>query len=210
MSGRYRVLDGGANVGIAARRGGIEVRDSVLQIGPWGVRVGWLLREPLEGTVIETVARHGAGGLNIDACRVSTTDNLNGGAYAAGGTDRSDGYEVWRYKRLGGAGEFVQPPGRWPSNTVLVHREGCREGDSQWSCAAGCLVPVLDGQSGTLKSGDLLPGHKQGVGGTVHHGREGNVITRAYGGDSGGASRYFAQFPSEDELGNWLWRLCER
>lgn len=148
MSGRYRVLAGAANVGLAARRGGVEVRDSLLVIGPTGVTFRWLVREPLDGTVIETVARHGAGGLNIDACRVATTDNLNGGAYAAGGTDRSDGYEVWRYKRLGGAGEFVQPSGRWPSNTVLVHREGCREGDDTWACSAGCLTPVLDALSG--------------------------------------------------------------
>ena len=86
-----------------------------------------VFRKPLtEGTVAENVLLHGTGALNINGCRIATTDNLNGGAYAEQGSDRADGYENWRFKRTGGAGEYVQPVGRWPANVALVHAEGCR------------------------------------------------------------------------------------
>jgi predicted methyltransferase len=75
-------------------------------------------RKPIEGTVAANVQQHGTGALNIDGGRVETTENLNGGAYAKDGSDRHDGDENWRYKREGGAGEFVQPQGRWPANVI--------------------------------------------------------------------------------------------
>jgi hypothetical protein len=77
-------------------------------------------RKPLgETSVALNCTKLGAGALNISATRVSTSDDLNGGAYAKDGKQRWDGAENWRYKREGGAGEFVQPPGRWPSNLIL-------------------------------------------------------------------------------------------
>ena len=81
-------------------------------------------RRPLEGTVANNVLTHGCGALNIDAARITTTENLNGGAFPKNKTDRHDGAENWRYK-IGGAGEFVQPPGRFPSNLALIHEGGC-------------------------------------------------------------------------------------
>lgn len=63
---------------------------------------------------------HGVGAVNIDGCRVPTDDNLNGGAYAKDPTPRT---EIWgkpsgsTYRR--GAGEYVQPEGRYPAN--LLH-----------------------------------------------------------------------------------------
>lgn len=85
----------------------------------------WILcRKPLAGTVAANVAEHGTGALNIDACRIGTAENLDGGAYASASTGRHDGVENWRFK-AGGAGEFEQPSGRWPANLVLTHSEGC-------------------------------------------------------------------------------------
>jgi len=78
----------------------------------------WLLRKPLIGTVLENVLAHGTGAMNIAACRVETSENLNGGAYAQSGQERYDGAENWRYRRNGDAGDFVQPTGRWPANIV--------------------------------------------------------------------------------------------
>ncbi len=82
-------------------------------------------RKPLAGTVAETVLAHGTGALNIDATRVATTDNLNGGAYS-GGERRCDEYcasdaeagavALSRLNR--GVGEYMQPAGRWPANVV--------------------------------------------------------------------------------------------
>jgi len=87
-------------------------------------------RKPLTGSVAANVLEHGAGALNINASRISTKDNLNGGAYSAEGSERHDGAENWRMKRgeQGGlAGkEFQQPSGRWPSNLILNHLEGCK------------------------------------------------------------------------------------
>ena len=93
------------------------------------MRVIHVLRKPLsEGTVTANTLRHGTGGLNIDASRISTDDNLNGGAYAESPTERWDGAENWRYKRgeQGNAGEYQQPSGRWPANVILQHLDGCR------------------------------------------------------------------------------------
>ena len=85
-------------------------------------------RKPLIGTVAANVLAHGTGGLNIDASRISTGDNLNGGAYAEDASDRPDGSQSWRYKRgdKGNSGEFQQPEGRWPANLILQHKPNCR------------------------------------------------------------------------------------
>src|SRR5699024_9231263 len=45
-----------------------------------------LARKPIEGTVANNVLAHGVGGLNIDACRVATEDDLNGGRYSKSST----------------------------------------------------------------------------------------------------------------------------
>jgi len=92
------------------------------------MRVIHVLRKPLsEGTVAANTLKHGTGGLNIDASRISTDDNLNGGAYAENPTERWDGAENWRYKRgeQGNAGEYQQPSGFVPS-VILQHLDGCR------------------------------------------------------------------------------------
>jgi len=83
-----------------------------------------LLRKTLEGSVAENTLKHGCGGINIDVCRISTSDSLNGGAYAETPTERHDGKESWRFER-GRAGEYEQPSGRWPANFILTHLEGC-------------------------------------------------------------------------------------
>ena len=83
-----------------------------------------LLRKPLEGSIAENALKHGCGAINIDATRVDTSDNLNGGAYAENPTDRHDGKESWRFER--GKGEYKQPSGRWPANFILTHKEGCK------------------------------------------------------------------------------------
>jgi hypothetical protein len=91
-----------------------------------------LLRKPLEGTVAENALQHGCGAINIDATRVSTSDNLNGGAYAENPTERG-GADMWTSTRKGdyncfkrgGGGEYEQPSGRWPANFILTHLEGC-------------------------------------------------------------------------------------
>lgn len=133
-------------------------------------------RKPLVGTVAENVLQHGTGALNIDGCRITTSDNLNGGAYADNGSDRHDGTTAWRYKRDGGAGEFEQPTGRWPAN--LIH-DGSDE------------VVELFPDTGKSTGGRTV---KRRGGGNVGSGKSSEVAWTnddpGYG-DSGSAARFF-------------------
>lgn len=96
----------------------------------------WILaRKPLsEKTIAANVLEHGTGGINIDASRITTTDNLNGGAYAKNPTHRA-GQDMWTSDRKedtksferGGAGEYEQPKGRFPANLILSHKPGCKQ-----------------------------------------------------------------------------------
>ena len=90
------------------------------------MRVVHLLRKPLSGaTVAANALEHGCGVVFIEGCRLRTADSLDGGAYAQEGNARWDGAENWRFKREGGAGDFEQPSGRWPTNVILEHRPEC-------------------------------------------------------------------------------------
>lgn len=120
-------------------------------------------RRPLSGSVAASVLQGGAGAINVDGTRVSTGDDLNGGAYSAGAGERHDGAENWRYKRgeHGNAGEFQQPKGRWPANLLMGHRPGCvRLGARRVESTSGIMadhhrrnVPL--GGQGIYGKGDL-------------------------------------------------------
>lgn len=144
----------------------------------WGtcLKPAWepiiVARKPLDGTVAHNVLTWGVGALNIDACRVPTEDNLNGGAYADNGTHRDDG---WRYQR-GGAGEYKQPQGRFPAN--LVH-DGSQ------------MVLDLFPDTGKSSGGRTV---KRSGGGNVGSGKLSEVSWSSDDpgfGDSGSAARFF-------------------
>jgi site-specific DNA-methyltransferase (adenine-specific) len=130
-------------------------------------------RKPLSGTVAGNVLVWGTGGLNIDGCRVGTDGGTRAGEFPKEASVTAYGNGLNGNKK-------AQPlnAGRWPANVVFDRTAG----------------EALDQQSGALKSGNLNAGHKQGSGRTSFQGmNEGNVIQRDYGGDSGGASRFFTQ-----------------
>lgn len=137
----------------AVEDAGFEIRDQIMWVygsgfpkslnGHWGGTALKpaheplvLARRPLIGTVAANVLAHGTGGLNIDGCRVETTDDLNGGAYSNGSKDPS---AASSYATGVNAGVFVQPSGRWPAN--LIH-DGS---DEVVSC-----FPDANGQQGDL------------------------------------------------------------
>lgn len=142
-----------------------------------------LARKPLVGTVAANVLQHGTGALNIDACRIATTEGLGGGAYAKDPTPRA-GQDMWTRDRKGdsncfkrgGAGEYVQPTGRWPANVVLDEEAGA----------------MLDAQSGVLKAGWFSGAKKKGMGfhGASREEADGSRPSSSTG-DNGGASRFF-------------------
>jgi len=110
-------------------------------------------RKPLVGTIAEALLSEGTGALNIDGCRVPTTDSLKGGAYAASpspcqhtggwGSDRDNPDSS--FKR-GGAGDFQQPEGRWPPNVLVTHHPECVE---DGACHQECMAEQLKAQTGS-------------------------------------------------------------
>ncbi len=73
-----------------------------------------LVRKPLRGTVAQNILDHGCGGLNIDGCRIETTDQLGS---ATGGWQKGGyvGGETQRYNSIG----ITKEGGRFPSNVIL-------------------------------------------------------------------------------------------
>jgi site-specific DNA-methyltransferase (adenine-specific) len=123
-----------------------------------------LARAPLDGTNANNALTHGCGGLWIDGGRVEGAKGAPASLSDSGGLGWSTGGDMDRKSKQNG---------RWPANVILDPEAGA----------------LLDRQSGELKSGALLPGHRQGEGMLGKIG--GDKITGSYGGDSGGASRFF-------------------
>jgi DNA methylase len=145
--------------------------------------------KPLEGTVAANVQKHGVGALNVDACRIATSDNLGGGANKGMTSDtRHEGFaRPWMdddETREAAASRSrentarAEALGRWPTNVVL---------DTD-------TAEQLDKQSGTSVSRIGTPTPRDG-------GRATN-FAMSLGGttgyeDSGGASRFFPTFKYE-------------
>jgi len=144
-------------------------------------------RKPLVGTVAANVLAHGCGGLNIDGCRVSTGDNLNGGAYSGGvrpnsamGCTGDVGGTSSMLESGGGRldpSEFRQPVGRWPAN--FIH-DGSDE-------VVG-LFPQTT--SGKMKGGTRRAA-QDGPGSVCYGTYGGNATSGDTPGDSGSAARFF-------------------
>ncbi len=131
-----------------------------------------LIRKPLNGTVAANVLEYGTGALAIDACRIGY-DAAGPPPQRFGGAKGEKAGQVY-----GASGNYltnVSEHGRWPAHLSLDE------------FSASCL----DEQSGERTSGNLNAGHKQGTGVTSFIGKGGGEISRNYGGDTGGASRFF-------------------
>ena len=133
-------------MGLSIRLAGFELRDSLAWIYgsgfPKSLNVGkatgderwagWgtvmkpaiepviVARKPIKGTVAANVLVHGTGGINVDGCRVGTTDKLKaGGALASlpGDTRSNSGQGMLR---AGVANTYEQnAEGRFPPNVLL-------------------------------------------------------------------------------------------
>ena len=73
-----------------------------------------MARKPIEGTVADNVMKHGVGGINIDECRVPTTDNVSTHA-DRGKETRMPG---WNYKAKQQHQTPGQKLGRFPANII--------------------------------------------------------------------------------------------
>lgn len=135
-------------------------------------------RKPLgEKTVVANVLTHGTGALNIDACRVPTTDKLHGTGQpplAHGGMNARPFHANHEAQR-----SEQHEAGRWPTNVVLD----------------GEMADELDHQSGVLKSGANPTRRSSDKFRNAYGdfaGQEECVAHR--GADEGGASRFFPVF----------------
>jgi site-specific DNA-methyltransferase (adenine-specific) len=173
---------------------GFEIRDQIgwafgsgfpkSHNGAWGgtaLKPAWepicMARKPLDRglTVAENFAKWGTGALNIDGCRVLTSDDLNGGAYAEQGLRSVSGSLSPSGMNLPGkttGKAFEQPLGRWPAN--LIH-DGSDEVLAAFpqSTSVG-HTPAARGNGGVSTSG---------------HGGQGGIAERHH--DTGSAARFF-------------------
>jgi len=120
--------------GFHARAAGLEIRDTIMSVTPNGVEAIFLCRKPLTATVAETVLKYGTSGLHIDAARIGTQDNLDGGAYSGTEVRRRSNYsgsdsqaEAPLTRLRKGIGQYQQPAGRWPPNLVFTHADSCKQ-----------------------------------------------------------------------------------
>lgn len=172
--------------GLAIEDAGFEIRDRVTHLfgqgmpkSPHVLKPGaedwWLVRAPLDGSPTETIAKHGTGGLNIDACRLEGEPEPfhNGTARSGGILGKSSSRGRW---------EPTPGQGRWPANAVLDD----------------VAAELLDTQSGTLRSG-AFPQRRSGIGyaGTEGYDNAGTSGIRRDT-DFGGASRFFYVAKADD------------
>ncbi len=139
-------------------------------------------RKPLTGTVANNVVTYGTGALNIDGCRIESTDSQLAEKYASirnAGVRRNAVYGVDARRRSDGRTE-PHAGGRWPANVI---HDGSDE--------------VLAGFPMTGKS---TGGSGRGSGHLGYHGGgNGNVGESAGGyGDEGSAARFFANLPIDE------------
>lgn len=135
-----------------------------------------MARKPFKCTVAQNVLEHGTGALNIDGCRIETTENLNGGAYAKNGSERTDEWGAHNGFRRNQGIEFQQPLGRWPAN--FIH-----DGSDQ----VLNLFPESKGQQGDVKGTEKS---RTGGEGTNCYGEYDRIPSQKRG-DSGSAARFF-------------------
>lgn len=152
--------------------------DAAKQWDGWGtaLKPAWepiiVARKPLDGTVAENVLKHGTGGINVDACRVTPTNDESGWSKSGSkaSVNRSMGSD--NYAR---DAKPDNPTGRFPAN--LIH-DGSEE-------VVG-LFPEAGGGFG-----------KRSAGGNVYGGGKGyttdfsETMQQVGFGDSGSAARFF-------------------
>jgi len=172
---------------------GWEVRDSIKVITETESFNATLFRKPFKGTVANNVLENGCGGINIGISRISHTDpDIIRKTF-----ESPLGMEHCARNRKGERGAGPSPEGRFPSNLILIHANGKGE----------CPVKKLDIQSGD-RSDTRIGNPKDPVKSSSNKlfgGVQQKVPTKSHCfRDVGGASRYFKQVHSLEELKEYL------
>lgn len=165
----------------------------------WGtcLKPAWepiiVARKPLDGTVANNVLTWGVGAMNIDACRVPTSDKLGGGMKAGGADgvwdrpfmhdEQAQAAFVERKKANVAKSEEL---GRFPAN--LVHDGSQMVLD---------LFPQSKGQQGKVAGTELSRTGDNGIYG--HYGPRNEFTPRD---DAGSAARFFNTLRDGEESAN--------
>ena len=140
-------------------------------------------RKPLAGTVAANVLAWGTGALNVDGCRIETTEPGGRPHISADGGGNSVGVYGDGLHGSRNLGKFDQ--GRWPANVVLDETQ----------------AEALDEQSGESRDGTAVKRNRSEDGRAPYDASSYMITDRSredhgYGGQ-GGASRFFPTFRYE-------------
>lgn len=185
LAGTTGFGDGNLRKGAGGDTGGVATEVQTDEARAWE---GWgtalkpafepiiVARKPLAGTVAANVLVHGTGAINIDACRVPSSESTRRKRTTTDfGMVNDDGW-------VPTPGENGSDSGRFPSNVLLDESQAA----------------ALDAQTGVLSSGTMRAGtRRQSRGGEIYGKDAENVVSGDTYGDSGGASRFFPTFRYE-------------
>ena len=136
-------------------------------------------RKPLAGTVAANVLAWGTGALNVDGCRIETTEPGGRPHISADGGGNSVGVYGDGLHGSRNLGKFDQ--GRWPANVVLDETQAeALDEQSGESTSQGGSRTASRGATQGASNGGMQGGYNLGAGGDY----------QPYG-DTGGASRFF-------------------
>jgi predicted methyltransferase len=134
-------------------------------------------RKPLAGTVAGNVLTHGTGALNVDGCRIETTDRVQASA------GKGDPFGPGAYP-LGEGRVYSESVGRWPPNVVLDETTAA-ELDRQSGVSRDGVTVRRNRESGTEQQAEIYGSRLRGP-----------EPDQTYGSE-GGASRFFPVFRYE-------------
>jgi site-specific DNA-methyltransferase (adenine-specific) len=149
----------------------------------------WLVQKPIsESSIARNILKHGVGGLNIEACRIGTSERVPSGISKSSRTVYNGGYTG----ESGDEDGYNPDIGRYPANLVLSCGADCK-GDNH---STDCPVSVIGEQSGICTTGS---GHKATGDTSYFVGLKKREDIPYCHGSTGTAARYFKQLPFDPE-----------
>jgi hypothetical protein len=89
------------------------------------MRIITVTRKPVEGSTTANVVENQAGVLNIDACRVTTSEKMSFSKAAPYHDAEGHQGRTWNPTSTPGVEREQHQGGRWPANVILQHQPDC-------------------------------------------------------------------------------------
>jgi len=107
------------------------------------VECWWLLRKPLEGSIVDNVLKYGTGGINIDKSRIATEEETR--RSVAGYNSKNDMYTKYDAKHTVNQFETRQPQGRFPANLIHDGSDAVMEEFAKYGESKSSIMGFKDG-----------------------------------------------------------------